>query len=222
MEIGAFDVLPNDLVVEILASVAANSMDDIFNAKLSCKMFNELAEDDYIYRRISLNKISRILWRHPKEGNAFIQRCIKCDNVEALYRQGLYEYVCLTKVESGMELLSRATQIGHLGASYVVGLLLVAEGGELKKEGVRLLRKVYSSGQVVECRKMYVDTVHNMWQNNPIIFKEELPGCDCQMKTEHCKRRGWVRDIDYYDDTECEQCICQAEKEILYKYCRHP
>ncbi|KAI6695402.1 hypothetical protein NL676_023112 [Syzygium grande] len=218
MEVESFEVLPHDMVVEILASVAANSMDDFFNAKISCKVFNELAGEDYVYRQMSLDKISRILWWHPEEGNAFIQRCIKCDNLEALYMQGLYECVSLMKLELGMELLKRAAHIGHVGASYVLGLLLVCEGGELKEEGVRLLRKVYASGRVVESRKKYLDVVRNMWWNNVAIFRGEPPRYDCRMQSEHCKRRGWARDIDHYDDTECEQCICRSEIEILYKY----
>ncbi|KAF7850017.1 hypothetical protein BT93_L0026 [Corymbia citriodora subsp. variegata] len=218
MEINSFDVLPNDVVVEILAFAANNSMDDFFNAKISCKILNELAKEDYIYRHISLDKISKILWWHPQEGNAFIQRCIKCDNLEALYTQGLYEYISFVKVELGMELLERAAQIGHLGASYVFGLLLIGKGGEFKKEGVRLLRKVYASGRVVECRKKYLDVMRDMWWNNAAIFNAEPSSYDCRMQSEHCKRRGWVRDIDHYDDTECEQCICRAETEIFYKY----
>ncbi|XP_030451673.2 F-box protein At1g67340-like [Syzygium oleosum] len=222
MEIESFHVLPNDVVVEILASVAANSMDDFFNVKISCKILNELAKEDYVYRQISLDKISKILWWHPQEANAFIQRCIKCDNLEALYTQGLYEYISFVKVELGMELLKRAAQIGHLEASYVVGLLLIGKGGEFKEEGVRLLRKVYASGRVVECRKKYLDAVRNMWWNNATIFKGEPPHYDCRMQNEHCERRGWVRDIDHYDNTECEQCICRAETEIIYKYCKRP
>ncbi|KAL3725818.1 hypothetical protein ACJRO7_030795 [Eucalyptus globulus] len=222
MEIKSFDVLPRDMVLEVLASVAANSMDDFFNAKISCKTFNELAEENYVYRQISLDKISRILWWHPEEGKAFIERCIKCDNLDALYTQGLYEYVSFMKVELGMELLRKAAQIGHLGASYVVGLLLICESGELKKDGVQLLRKVYASRRVVECRKKYIDVVRDMWWNNTTIFGEEPPSYDCRMRSEHCKRRGWMSDIDHYDDTECEQCICRAEIEILYKYGRHP
>ncbi|XP_030529641.2 putative F-box protein At1g67623 [Rhodamnia argentea] len=222
MEIDAFDVLPRDMVVEILASVAANSMDDFFNAKISCKIFNKLGEEDYVYQQISFDKISKILWWHPEEGKAFIQRCIKCNNPEALYTQGLYECVSLVKVELGMELLKRAAQIGPVGASYVVGLLLVCEGGELKKEGVRLLRQVYASGRVVECRKKYIDVVRDMWWNNVAIFGGEPPRYDRRVQNEHCKRRGWVRDIDHYDNTECEQCICRSEIEILYKYGGRP
>ncbi|KAI6678907.1 hypothetical protein NL676_039703 [Syzygium grande] len=140
----AFNVPPNNIVVDILARVAANSMDDFFNAKISCKIFNKLAEEDYIYQQISIDKIPDIMWRHAEEGNAFIERCIKCDNLEALYMEGLKKYISLGKVELGMELLKRAAQIGHFGASYAVGLLLVGEGGKLLEEGARLLRQVYA------------------------------------------------------------------------------
>ncbi|KAL3714776.1 hypothetical protein ACJRO7_006644 [Eucalyptus globulus] len=165
MEIQPFDNLSNDLVVEILSLVAANSMEGFFN----------------------------------EEVNAFIKRCTKCD--------------CLVKVESGMKLLDRAAELGYLGASYIVGLLLVCEGGESKKnEGVGLLRKVYSTGRLVECREKYLISIRGI----------NLRRYDCEIQVEHCKRRGWVRDIDYYGHTKCEQCICRAETQILYKYCKRP
>ncbi|KAK3404510.1 hypothetical protein EUGRSUZ_K00814 [Eucalyptus grandis] len=122
-----------------------------------------------------------------------------------------------------MKLLDRAAELGHLGASYIFGLLLVCEGGESKKkEGVGLLRKVYSTGRLVECREKYLISIRGMWWNNKMIFREDLRRYDCEIQVEHCKRRGWVRDIDYYDHTECEQCICQAKTQILYKYCKRP
>ncbi|KAK3420559.1 hypothetical protein EUGRSUZ_G01397 [Eucalyptus grandis] len=121
-----------------------------------------------------------------------------------------------------MKLFKRAAQFGHLRASYTIGLLLMCEGGKLKKkEGIGLLRKVHTSERVVECRDKYLNTVRIMWWNNTMIFREEW-SYDCEMQTEHCKRRGWVCDIDHYDDTECEQCICRVETKILYKYCRYP
>ncbi|KAK3420782.1 hypothetical protein EUGRSUZ_G01570 [Eucalyptus grandis] len=168
-----------------------------------------MAEENCIYRQISLDKIPNLLWWHQEEVNAFIQRCIKCDNLEALYKQGLirvYEYVSLMIVDSGMKLLKRAAQFDYLRASYIVGLLLVCKDGE----------KVYSSGRVVECHDKYLNTVRNMWWNNTMIFREEQ-SYDCKMQTEHCKRRGWVCDIDHYDDTECKQCICRMETKIIYK-----
>ncbi|XP_056162705.1 uncharacterized protein LOC115663416 [Syzygium oleosum] len=218
----AFNVLPNNIVVDILARVAANSIDDFFNAKISCKIFNKLAEEDYIYQQISINKIPDIMWRHAEEGNAFIKRCIKCNNLEALYMEGLKTYISLGKVELGMELLKRAAQIGHFGASYAIGLLLVGEDGELLEEGVRLLRQVYASGRVVECRKKFLHVMHNIWWKYASFFKKEPPRYYCPMETKHRKKRGWVCDINHYVETECEQCICRAEIEILCEYRRRP
>ncbi|KAK3420554.1 hypothetical protein EUGRSUZ_G01391 [Eucalyptus grandis] len=138
------------------------------------------SEEDCIYRQISLDKIPNLLGWHQEKLNAFIQRCIKCDNLENLYRQGLL----------GMKLLKRAAQFGQLGASYIVGLLLVCEGGE----------KGYSSGQVMQCRDKYLNTFRTIWWNNTMIFREKR-SYNCEMQTEHCKKRGWACDIDHYNDT---------------------
>ena len=37
--------LPNDLWIEVLGYVASTSLANLFNVKLSCKYFSELAED---------------------------------------------------------------------------------------------------------------------------------------------------------------------------------
>ncbi|KAI6674846.1 hypothetical protein NL676_002752 [Syzygium grande] len=165
MEIESFHVLPNDVVVEILASVAANSMDDFFNAKISVKLVTHFLDNSSALNLPGVHAVSVLfssLTGQPlTTADATVLTLYRTACISGLTSELLsqtdskYEYISFAKVELGMELLKRAAQIGHLGASYVVGLLLIGKGNEFKKEGVRLLRKVYMSRQVVECRKKY-------------------------------------------------------------------
>ncbi|XP_062088997.1 uncharacterized protein LOC133795561 [Humulus lupulus] len=87
------DWLPNDLIVDILGHVAATSLSDFFNAKLSWKLFNRLAKDtdDYMHNKLSLDELSC----HPldlylcKEATSLFMKCLKNQNSEAMYRQGV-------------------------------------------------------------------------------------------------------------------------------------
>ncbi|XP_062089197.1 uncharacterized protein LOC133795758 [Humulus lupulus] len=124
--------LPNDLIVNILGHVASFSISDFFNTKLSGKLFNKLAKDyeDYIYNKLSLNEISC----HPldlclnKEANSLFMRCLQSQNSEALYRQGVKEYLNFHQGKtSGLTLLKKAATIAHLGASYLLGIIVICK-----------------------------------------------------------------------------------------------
>ncbi|KAF4396805.1 hypothetical protein F8388_004773 [Cannabis sativa] len=115
--------LPNDLIVDILADVAATSISDFFNAKLSWKLFNKLAKenDEYIHNKLSLDELSCHPWDLYlcKEAIALFMKCLHSQNSEAMYRQGVIDYLNFhQKKESGLELLEKAANTGHLGASY--------------------------------------------------------------------------------------------------------
>lgn len=55
----------------------------------SCKFLDEVAEDDYIYRHMSLGEFNFGLWERRREANIFYDTCKKSGNPEALYREGV-------------------------------------------------------------------------------------------------------------------------------------
>ncbi|XP_012846894.1 PREDICTED: putative F-box protein At1g67623 [Erythranthe guttata] len=89
-----FDSIPHELVSEVLSRVASSSIKDIFNAKLSCKMLNEIAEDTYVYQRVSLDEVPIIPWKPiSQEQVTFLNRCLQSENPESLYRQAVVSFL---------------------------------------------------------------------------------------------------------------------------------
>ncbi|GAV79122.1 F-box-like domain-containing protein [Cephalotus follicularis] len=208
--------LPNDLVLEILARVAASSFTDILNAKLSCKFLNEIANNDYIYQQVSLEKVPVIPWWPNKQTSSFLDRCKKSGNVEALYRQGVIEYLSACNLESGLMYLRMATNSGHLGASYVLGVVLLCNNDD-DEEGINFLNIVHNNVQgFEECRQQLQEVTTCLWFNNYLVPKPN----NCLMQNEHLKKqRGWPTDNE--NVIQCEACRCHREIKFVCSLCSH-
>jgi hypothetical protein len=55
-KVGMID-FPNDMLTEVLTKVASSSFTDLFKAKLTCRDFCELVEEDHIFQQASLENI---------------------------------------------------------------------------------------------------------------------------------------------------------------------
>ncbi|KAL2529583.1 putative F-box protein [Forsythia ovata] len=111
--------IPIELSSDIMARVAANSLTDITNVKLSCKVLNEIAEDPYVYQNVSLKKFRVVQWKSlSKEETAFLNKCSEFGNPEFLYRKGVVDYFSRNELDSAYECLRNAASRGHIGALY--------------------------------------------------------------------------------------------------------
>ncbi|KAL4398523.1 hypothetical protein AHAS_Ahas01G0300400 [Arachis hypogaea] len=147
--------LPKELLVEIVASVASHSIIDLHNVKKSCKDFLEAAEDNYVYRRVSLDKFSFIPRFSNDKELSFLKRCKENQNTESLYREGLRECLWNGNAE-GLRLLDMAAKEGHKEAKYVYGIILLyssRQDEKLIELGLRHLRFLRESKCVVRTRK---------------------------------------------------------------------
>ncbi|EOY22887.1 hypothetical protein QQP08_010160 [Theobroma cacao] len=197
--------LPNELMTEVLARVAAYSFHDFFDVKLSCKVFHQIADDKYILQHVSLEKFPVTPWCSTKQ-SFFLEKCKRSGHPEALYREGVVEHFSFARVEEGLNCLNSAAKVGHLGASYVLGvILLCTEEPDQEQDGRRLLKLEKSKKGVRESRKKLNDTIRNIWLNNLL---EGKPNC-CPMRDQHRRRRGWPSDNE--DDVDCEACGCDLE-----------
>ncbi|KAL2529584.1 putative F-box protein [Forsythia ovata] len=114
--------IPIELSSDIMARVAANSLTDITNVKLSCKVLNEIAEDPYVYQNVSLKKFRVVQWKSlSKEETAFLNKCSEFGNPEFLYRKGVVDYFSRNELDSAYECLRNAASRGHIGALYRIG-----------------------------------------------------------------------------------------------------
>ncbi|XP_027109155.1 putative F-box protein At1g67623 [Coffea arabica] len=137
--------LPKELVSEVLARVAVSSSTDLFRAKLCCKVFCEVSEENYIYQRVSLDKFEISPWRKNHKVSMFLDKCRRSKNPEALYRKRVVDYFRGNNPESALECLEEAARSGHDEAAYALGIIFVFGGDELKRKGMTLLSAMKKS-----------------------------------------------------------------------------
>ncbi|KAJ1400856.1 F-box-like domain superfamily [Sesbania bispinosa] len=114
--------LPKDLLVEVVATVASHSFNDLHNMKKCCRDFLDAAEDNLVWQRVSLDKFPLIQWNPNDKVSSFLKRCRESENMESLYREGLLEYFgCPSGNIDGLRSLKIAAQKGHKEAKYVYG-----------------------------------------------------------------------------------------------------
>ncbi|XP_027115600.1 putative F-box protein At1g67623 [Coffea arabica] len=206
--------LPPELVTEVLARVASSSATDLFTAKLSCKVFSQIAEESYVYKRVSLDKFPVVAWHHRRQIAAFFNKCKCSKNPEALYRQGVVDFFGGEELNSAIECLKEAMESGHEGASYAMAIILIFFGGDMKQKGITYLKGMKKSrnleGRIGYCRESLRRIIRRIWVKNPLVLNER-PKC-CTMQ--HEKHKGWTRYQFDRDDNTCEACKC--DEEIAY------
>ncbi|MED6212935.1 hypothetical protein PIB30_088262 [Stylosanthes scabra] len=154
--------LPKDLLVEIVASVASHSSDDLFNVKKSCKDLLDAEKDYYVYRRISLDKFPFIPWRRSpttEKLSLFLKYCKENQNTESLYREGLQEFLGNNgNMEEGLRNLDMVAKKGPKEVKYVYGMILLCSSSMEDEKSVELglghLRFLRESKCVVRTRNM--------------------------------------------------------------------
>ncbi|KAL9163678.1 hypothetical protein ABFS82_06G056700 [Erythranthe guttata] len=210
-----FDSIPHELVSEVLSRVASSSIKDIFNAKLSCKMLNEIAEDMYVYQHVSLDEVPIIPWKPiSQEQVTFLNTCLQSENPESLYRQAVLDYFNKTNLESTCMHLQKAVKNGHTGALYVTCIVLLFSGDEeLKQQGIKLLGNMKKTNGLRRrlriCRNNLNSILKMIWVKNPVLL--EPPVC-CTSRDQHHKKRRWS---EVEEDVTCEACVADQEINLL-------
>ncbi|OWM75694.1 hypothetical protein CDL15_Pgr021859 [Punica granatum] len=207
--------LPGDLIIDILALAAGTSHTNLFNLKLSCKVFKELAEEGHVYKHVSLENLPIIPWKHELEASLFFDRCIDNGNPEALYRQGVVELFSRKRREKGLQHLRDAMEAGHLGASYLHSMISMMTGKEeLVKQGFQLLTRLCAIQKARECREKLDLATNHIWFNyNWSDTMTDLPKLCAE---QHWKRIGWSKEYEYFEDESCEACRCDAEISMFF------
>jgi hypothetical protein len=122
--------LPNDMLMKVLTKVHSSSFTDLFKAKLTCNDLCGLAEEDHIFQQVSLEKIL-LFWSTNAE-IMFLRRCKESGNPEAIFREGMRGYFTSNNPKQGLKLLEKASEKGHVEASYIYSVILICHGGQLK------------------------------------------------------------------------------------------
>ncbi|KAF9604067.1 hypothetical protein IFM89_001953 [Coptis chinensis] len=103
--------------------------------KQSSKTLNELGNNSYVLRNVSLDGIDAVQWEPSAVFNSFLPGCEESGNPEALH-------FCNNQREFGLKFLERATKLGHEETTYVLGIILLCNKDESKERGMELLNMV--------------------------------------------------------------------------------
>ncbi|XP_010242755.1 PREDICTED: putative F-box protein At1g67623 [Nelumbo nucifera] len=214
--------LPDDLVVEILGHVASSSLSDLFNAKLSCSSFKELAEEKLILRSVSLD--TKASWKNPKKYASYFSDCLMAENPHACYLQGLGDYFSENRIDSGLELLQKAVSLGHQEATYLLGLIWFScEATEL--QGIQLLNRLdnakFKDANFEECQRRLKKNLREVFLNKRLcrrVIPCTKPNCR-NNGTSGVLRRGewtWEDRRDNNNSFCCQSCKWVIE---LNRFC---
>ncbi|WJX92714.1 hypothetical protein P8452_74318 [Trifolium repens] len=118
--------LPRDMLLEVVATVASQSLIDLHNIKMCCKDFLQVTEQKYVLQKVSLDNFPLIQWFPNENALSFLKRCEESENIEVLFREGLREYFNYPNGNiGGLERLKIAAQRSHKEAMYVYGMFLL-------------------------------------------------------------------------------------------------
>ncbi|KAK6122009.1 hypothetical protein DH2020_044247 [Rehmannia glutinosa] len=173
--------VPKELLTNIVVRVAASSLTDYVNVKLSCKMLKEVGEHSLVYNHVSLDEFPVVAWHDPNETtNNFINRCVESGNLDALYKKGMAEYFGWDKLVIALEYLKTAVNSGHDGACYIISIILLSNGDEFKHKGVSTLSRMMKSGEfrekIIIYRQDLIQLLTSIWTKNPLLLNRP-PNC---------------------------------------------
>lgn len=128
------------------------------------------------------------------------------------------DYFSNMKIESSLENLKKAANLGHLGALYVVGIISLFSGDEFKQAGMQILiamkRSTSTKRRVRECRKNLMAIIRTIWIRNHVVL-EQTPRC-CLTRDQHAIKTGFPSndhngDEEDEDNLSCDACKCDRE-----------
>lgn len=156
-----FDELPDDLVVSILADVAASAASpaDLAGAIMTCNRFRELAQSKVVLTKASPRCLAVRAKSWSDAAHRFLQRCADAGNLDASYLLGMIRFYCLGSRGSGAALMAAAAVGGHRDALYSLAVIQFNGSGGSKDDrdlraGAALCARAASLGHVDALREL--------------------------------------------------------------------
>ncbi|KAL8467342.1 hypothetical protein ACS0TY_036169 [Phlomoides rotata] len=217
-KVSILEIISNDLFVsQILPRVASSSMTGIINLKLSCKEFNKIAEDKYIYKHVVLDTIPTNPWNPTKEEKELLNKCRESTNSESMYRLAVAEYFNQINPDLGSthKNLDIAMKQGHVGAYYVKCIvLLLSDYEESKQNGIKMIKsKLMNKKRRLRSRGNLMNQLNVTWVRNPVLKERRALCCTAQHDQKVVQFKTPLPCGEEQVD-QCEACI--ADKELAY------
>ncbi|KAL6613912.1 hypothetical protein ACP70R_036182 [Stipagrostis hirtigluma subsp. patula] len=155
------DNLPDDLVLSILAKLAASASapSDLLSVHLTCKRLNGLGRNDMVFAKASPASLAvkAASWSEPAQ--RFLKRCADAGNLEACYILGMIRFYCLGSRSGGAAMLARAAVGGHAAALYSLAVIQFNGSGGAKSDrdlraGAALCARAAALGHVDALREL--------------------------------------------------------------------
>ncbi|XP_021751569.1 putative F-box protein At1g67623 [Chenopodium quinoa] len=192
------DILPLEVLANILSVVAKSSPADLFRCKLSCKTLRRIAEEKGVLQQLHLRWIkTRMSWPHREAAKKFFMTRVENEHPEAMLDFGFRQYFNTLVLDEGLTMLERATALHNSMEEYVVSLIYIYTGQE--ERGVKFLENTINnigSAGIVQCRrKLRQMAMSNRMRNHMIIMICQL----CVQVT----RNEIFRSSEQHTQTEC-------------------
>ncbi|KAM3386620.1 hypothetical protein ACQJBY_009900 [Aegilops geniculata] len=156
-----FEDLPDDLLVSILADVAASARSpaDLAGAIMTCKRFRELGQNKVVLAKVSPPCLAVRAKSWSDSAHRFLQRCADAGNLDACYLLGMIRFYCLGSRGSGAALMAAAAVGGHREALYSLAVIQFNGSGGIKDDrdlraGAALCARAASLGHVDALREL--------------------------------------------------------------------
>ncbi|KAG4929870.1 hypothetical protein AAZX31_17G081300 [Glycine max] len=214
--------LPKDLLVEVVARVASDSIVDLRNMKQCCKDFLDASEDNYVWQQVSLDKFPLMRWLPNDKASCFLKCCRESGNIESLYREGLLKFFNYPNGNiNGLGDLKTAALKGHIEAKYVYGMILLcSHDDESRKQGLEHMRFLRKFKCIIKCRNKVKQLVDDLWKGNGMLVRNQTPLCRSKKtcKGWRVKKGVWSFLDDEDDDINlCEYCRWDYEIDFFYQ-----
>ncbi|XP_062196947.1 F-box protein At1g67340-like [Phragmites australis] len=123
--VDSFDRLPDDLVLAVLAGLAARAPcpADLAAAALTCRRLRELAAHPAVLSQASAAAVAVRAGSWSEAAHRFLRRCAAAGNLHACYFLGMVRFYCLGARATGAALLARAAAGGHPAALYALAVV---------------------------------------------------------------------------------------------------
>ncbi|GJN16902.1 hypothetical protein PR202_gb03928 [Eleusine coracana subsp. coracana] len=155
------DELPDDLVLSILAKVAASATapSDLLSVHLTCKRLNGLGRHDMVFANASPASLAVKAASWSESAQRFLKRCADAGNLEACYIVGMIRFYCLGHRSGGKALLARAAVGMHAAAHYSLAVIKFNGSGGTKADrdlhaGAALCSRAAALGHVDALREL--------------------------------------------------------------------
>ncbi|XP_037485393.1 F-box protein At5g50450-like [Triticum dicoccoides] len=156
-----FEDLPDDLLVSILADVAASARSpaDLAGAIMTCKRFRELGQSKVVLAKVSPRCLAVRAKSWSDSAHRFLQGCADAGNLDACYLLGMIRFYCLGSRGSGAALMAAAAVGGHREALYSLAVIQFNGSGGSKDDrdlraGAALCARAASLGHVNALREL--------------------------------------------------------------------